>query len=356
MEPGVCRAARREGVWREGERWAVGRPAAGSLLVGEGGRGGGGGGARAAGGGAGACMVFGSAARAKLEAELQRGEQVASAAVVAQLRVAYDAVLRRDGAGGGALAGKFHYAYALLHSSSRGNVRRGMELLGELRVMMRGEIETRERGASFSCLGPRDEAFQAPRQPRAAAPRERQEHVQGGSVRRKLGEDEPEYVFVAGADEQQEESKTEDPEESKAPEGKVGAVAQDVESDLDSGCLQAHGGDKPIPASAPAPASSLAVGLGLPSFEGHEARLMGLCLFYLAVGEYRLGEYRQGIARCDELLREEPEHARALALRHLCFVSMVSRGAVGLLLTVGVAIPAAYLLNKNGGVSAAVLL
>jgi hypothetical protein len=303
-------------------------------------------------------MVFGSAARAELEAELQRGEQVASAAVVAQLRVAYDAVLRRDGAGGGAGAGKFHYAYALLHSSSRGNVRRGMELLSELRVMMRAELETRERGASFSCLGPRDEAFQAPRQARAAAPRERQEHVQGGSVRRKLGEDEPEYVFVAAGEQQ--EGKAEDPEESKAPggagpEGKMGAGDEDVDSDSDSSCLQAQGGDKAIPASVPSPASSLAVGLGLPSFEGPEARLMGLCLFYLAVGEYRLGEYRQGIARCDELLREEPEHARALALRHLCFVSMVSRGAVGLLLTVGVAIPAAYLLNKNGG-GAAVLL
>ena len=107
--------------------------------------------------------------------------------------------------------------------------------------------------------------------------------------------------------------------------------------------------------SRPAPASALAAGLGLPAFEGPEARLVELCIFYLAVGEYRLGEYRRGIARCDELLREEPEHARALALRHLCFVSMVSRGAVGLLLTVGVAVPAAYLLH-NGGARAAVLL
>jgi hypothetical protein len=310
-----------------------------------------------------------------VEAELQRGELVASAAVVAQLRVAYDTALRRGGAG----AGKFHYAYALLHSASRGNVRRGMELLGELRVMMRREIETHERSASFSCLGPRDEAFQAsqtPRQPRGVAPREHQEQAEGGDGRRKFGEDEPEYVFVAGADseEQEEESKGEEAEESGAPgaagpEDKAGAGSgagagnHDADRESDSGCSQAQAecledeaSSAASPGVAPAPASALAAGLGLPAFEGPEARLVELCLFYLAVGEYRLGENRRGIARCDELLREDPEHARALALRQLCFVSMVSRGAVGLLLTVGVAVPAAYLMHKNGGARAAVLL
>lgn len=41
------------------------------------------------------------------------------------------------------------------------------------------------------------------------------------------------------------------------------------------------------------------------------------CLYYLAVGHYRLGNYTKALKHVDELLQMEPGNQQAISLRHL---------------------------------------
>jgi len=74
-------------------------------------------------------------------------------------------------------------------------------------------------------------------------------------------------------------------------------------------------------------------------FELDEEELSEQCMYHIAVAYFRLGDYRTSARLCDELLFLNENHPRAGALRNLCMYSIVNRGALGFLLTVGVALP-----------------
>ncbi|KAI8801251.1 hypothetical protein BJ742DRAFT_837828 [Cladochytrium replicatum] len=60
------------------------------------------------------------------------------------------------------------------------------------------------------------------------------------------------------------------------------------------------------------------------------------CLYYLALGAYRLGSYKEARQRNEDLLRLEPRNVQALALRRLIDEKVRTEGLIGIALVGGV--------------------
>ncbi|KAJ1562269.1 mitochondrial membrane protein [Cladochytrium tenue] len=76
------------------------------------------------------------------------------------------------------------------------------------------------------------------------------------------------------------------------------------------------------------------------------------CLYYLAVGEYKLGHYREARNYNDSLLQMEPRNAQAVGLRKMVDDKVRTDGLVGMALVGGavaaVGVVTALLFRKSG--------
>ncbi|KAI9355969.1 hypothetical protein DFJ73DRAFT_824122 [Zopfochytrium polystomum] len=77
------------------------------------------------------------------------------------------------------------------------------------------------------------------------------------------------------------------------------------------------------------------------------------CLYYLALGEYKLGLYREARSHNDILLQLEPRNPQAIHLRKLIDEKVRSEGLVGMAIVGGaiaaVGMVTALLFRKSGG-------
>lgn len=72
-----------------------------------------------------------------------------------------------------------------------------------------------------------------------------------------------------------------------------------------------------------------------------EANMLTECLYYIALAYYRLGDYTEAVAACDSLLEDDPANKeRTQRLRTAAVYARLSRGALGVLVTVGMVVPA----------------
>ncbi|KAI8802581.1 mitochondrial membrane fission protein [Cladochytrium replicatum] len=67
------------------------------------------------------------------------------------------------------------------------------------------------------------------------------------------------------------------------------------------------------------------------------------CLYYLALGAFRLGNYQEARQRNDDLLRIEPENTQAQGLRRLIDEKVQTEGLIGMALVGGVVAAAGVL-------------
>mmetsp|Transcript_14808 Transcript_14808/g.24097 ORF Transcript_14808/g.24097 Transcript_14808/m.24097 type:complete len:223 (-) Transcript_14808:3646-4314(-) len=201
-----------------------------------------------------------------LEKEIALAETVATPVVVNKLKTDYDATLHKPHPSKHI---KFQYGYVLCCSSSRGLMRRGIELLTELHERIRHDFDT--------------------------------VNVRSKSIGEIQDLDEDEYVIL-----NQEETKQ-------------------GEEDLDSDAGFSE--DEEMK-------------------QNDATYLSQQCLYYIGVGRYRLGDYRQAITVCDQLIQANIEHSRAHSLRDLCIYSLFCRGALSVVVSLGVVIPA-YFWHKS---------
>mmetsp|Transcript_2325 Transcript_2325/g.3871 ORF Transcript_2325/g.3871 Transcript_2325/m.3871 type:complete len:263 (+) Transcript_2325:507-1295(+) len=244
----------------------------------------------------------------ELEKSLEACEDKVTLAHVSKFKADYDADLRKEHP---SLHIKFQYGLILSCSPNRGLIRRGIEMLGELQALLQHEHSS---GGAF--------------------------YIPSTEVK-KCDAFDDDYVLLENEEEKKENDDDDDDNDASELFEEEAESLEGQASEVDHNDRHFDGKLK---------GSDVLSRLLLSSLGGHND-LLGDCIFARAIGLFRLGEFRRAMMACDQLLEVSPKYTSARTLRDLSQYGMVSRGALGIFLTVGIAVPAAYLLHKNGGVT-----
>jgi len=259
-----------------------------------------------------------------LEEAITSAETSVSATLIKKAKADFDADLRREHP---SMQAKLNYGHILVFSPSRGQTRTGIDVLSELQSSLEREMNL--KGASHHV----------------------ESHVTRSDFAIKAnedGEEEPGYVFLNNQDVVQESVDVDKGVEVGQAEPAGTAEGQNTGAELDEEEESKEDTEEDDDEKMERPLVKDVV----PPFPCPAKELLSQCIFYKALGYYRLSDYRRAMKVCDELAVLNTNITSGSQLRSLCLYSMVSRGALGFLVTIGVAVPAAYL-YKSGRLFAA---